>query len=45
MNQKILITGAGGFIAHHMVNYLKDKGLWVLEQKYNIGKKGKTPEE
>ena len=20
----------------------KDKGLWVLEQKYNIGKKGKT---
>ena len=29
MNQKILITGAGGFIAHHMVNYLKDKGLWV----------------
>ena len=23
----------------------KDKGLWVLEQKYNIGKKGKTAEE
>ena len=23
----------------------KDKGLWVLEQKYNIGKKGKTQEE
>ena len=23
----------------------KDKGDWVLEQKYNIGKKGKTPEE
>jgi hypothetical protein len=23
----------------------KDKGLWALEQKYNIGKKGKTPEE
>ena len=23
----------------------KDKGLWVLEQKYNIGKKGKTLEE
>ena len=22
----------------------KDKGLWVLEQKYNIGKKGKTNE-
>ena len=23
----------------------KDKGEWVLEQKYNIGKKGKTQEE
>ena len=23
----------------------KDKGDWVLEQKYNIGKKGKTTEE
>ena len=23
----------------------KDKGLWVLEQKYIIGKKGKTQEE
>ena len=22
----------------------KDKGLWALEQKYNIGKKGKTPD-
>ncbi|MBI64658.1 MAG: NAD-dependent dehydratase [Chloroflexi bacterium] len=29
MNQNILVTGAGGFIAHHMVNYLKDKGFWV----------------
>ena len=23
----------------------KDKGDWILEQKYNIGKKGKTTEE
>ena len=23
----------------------KDKGDWILEQKYNIGKKGKTAEE
>ena len=22
----------------------KDKGDWILEQKYNIGKKGKTPD-
>ena len=23
----------------------KDKGDWILEQKYNIGKKGKTEKE
>ena len=23
----------------------KDKGVWILEQKYNIGKKGKTEKE
>ena len=27
-----------------VVSY-KDKGDWILEQKYNIGKKGKTSEE
>lgn len=27
--RKILITGAGGFIGHHMVIYLKKKGFWV----------------
>ena len=26
---KILVTGAGGFIGHHLVNYLKEKGYWV----------------
>ena len=26
---KVLVTGAGGFIGHHLVNYLKDKGYWV----------------
>lgn len=26
---KILVTGAGGFIGSHMVNYLKRKGHWV----------------
>ena len=25
----VLVTGAGGFIGHHLVNYLKDKGYWV----------------
>ncbi|MEM1042764.1 MAG: NAD-dependent epimerase/dehydratase family protein [Bacteroidota bacterium] len=28
-NTKVLVTGAGGFIGHHLVNYLKDKGYWV----------------
>lgn len=26
---KILVTGAGGFIGHHLVSYLKAKGHWV----------------
>lgn len=27
--EKILVTGAGGFIGHHLVRYLKEKGYWV----------------
>jgi len=27
--KKILVAGAGGFIASHMVRYLKDEGHWV----------------
>ncbi len=27
--KKILVTGAGGFIGHHLVEYLKGKGYWV----------------
>jgi nucleoside-diphosphate-sugar epimerase len=26
---RILVTGAGGFIGHHLVNRLKDEGYWV----------------
>jgi nucleoside-diphosphate-sugar epimerase len=26
---KILVTGAGGFIGHHLVTYLKSRGYWV----------------
>ena len=26
---KVLVTGAGGFIGHHLVTYLKSKGYWV----------------
>lgn len=27
--KRALVTGAGGFIGHHMVKYLKKKGYWV----------------
>lgn len=26
---RILVTGAGGFIGHHLVTFLKDRGYWV----------------
>lgn len=26
---KVLVTGAGGFIGHHLVSFLKKKGYWV----------------
>ncbi len=28
-NEKVLVTGAGGFIGHHLVTFLKQKGYWV----------------
>ena len=28
-SEKILVTGAGGFIGHHLVRFLKKKGYWV----------------
>lgn len=27
--RKVLVTGAGGFMGHHLVTYLKDQGYWV----------------
>ena len=29
MNSRVLVTGAGGFIGHHLVAYLKERGCWV----------------
>jgi GDP-D-mannose 3',5'-epimerase len=26
---RVLVTGAGGFIGHHLVSYLKQRGYWV----------------
>ena len=29
MTARVLVTGAGGFIGHHLVTYLKNRGYWV----------------
>ncbi len=29
MGVRVLVTGAGGFIGHHLVKYLKKQGYWV----------------
>ena len=26
---RVLVTGAGGFIGHHLVGFLKERGYWV----------------
>lgn len=34
--KRVLVTGAGGFIGHHLVTYLKERGFWVrgVDLKY-----------
>jgi GDP-D-mannose 3', 5'-epimerase len=36
MSKRVLVTGAGGFIGHHLVTYLKERGYWVrgVDLKY-----------
>jgi len=36
MTTRVLVTGAGGFIGHHLVKYLVDEGYWVrgVDLKY-----------
>ena len=29
MTKRALVTGAGGFIGHHLVKYLSSQGYWV----------------
>jgi nucleoside-diphosphate-sugar epimerase len=29
MQTRVVVTGAGGFIGHHLVKYLRDRGHWV----------------
>ena len=29
MTTRVLVTGAGGFIGHHLVSLLKERGYWV----------------
>jgi GDP-D-mannose 3', 5'-epimerase len=35
-HRRVLVTGAGGFIGHHLVTYLKQRGYWVrgVDLKY-----------
>ena len=42
MNERILITGAGGFIGFHLTNYLKQQGYWVRGVDTKYPKYGKT---
>jgi GDP-D-mannose 3', 5'-epimerase len=36
LNARVLVTGAGGFIGHYLVTYLKERGYWVrgVDLKY-----------
>ena len=33
---RILVTGAGGFIGHHLVTFLKSQGYWVRDLGFSV---------
>jgi nucleoside-diphosphate-sugar epimerase len=43
MAVKVLVTGAGGFIGHHLAAYLVNKGYWVRGVDLKFPEFGKTP--
>lgn len=40
--QRILVTGAGGFIGYHMVTFLKNQGHWVRGTDLKVPEFGQT---
>lgn len=40
--KKVLVTGAGGFIGHHLVTFLKKKGYWVRGVDWKAPEFGKS---
>src|SRR5687767_13377562 len=43
MTKRAVVAGAGGFIGHHMVDYLRDRGYWVRGvdiKSYEYGESG-----
>ncbi len=42
-NEKILVTGAGGFIGTHLVAYLKERGYWVRGADLKYPEFSQTP--
>ncbi|MDD4899305.1 MAG: NAD-dependent epimerase/dehydratase family protein [Candidatus Omnitrophica bacterium] len=41
--ERVLVTGAGGFIGHHLIKYLKKKGYWVRGVDIKAPEYEKTP--
>jgi len=42
VSKRVLVTGAGGFIAHHLIKYLKLRGYWVRGVDIKVPEYGQT---